>query len=564
VDRILEPQTIAHFLTFLCVGVLPSGRRTSLPLPSEAEVRDNLCSQPYSVWAPHPFSADAEVPVRHVWDHIGSFADAGRLHCVAKELHAMKSRLWEGIVPVSERRWRERGLDDPRNFGAACQLLSAVVNVFHYLNHERVRRDLRETYNRIWERLGTFETALNLTRAREGRGPVSVTALWAEFMRDHYKVMVERAYSWVVDRVERLQGPILDALGSHQPATPPISGPQGVADLRDHFDEVQRELTDKLDDLTDIRTHADFAIFVPLDGYKGCPEAAAEESNEDDELQATGLRPLTFTPDPEKRRERYSARVKVLFRENIMATVLMGDFLRFATTGTIAGGLRALHNGPARMRISAEEHVRAQEKAGREMRGMGPGWDGAEAWVRGLRGIEDWGFVCYRVAERGGGAWGEFRKRFEGDVAVWGEELGGVEAIRGLPMFHWVDAREHGLGGDAEGLRKHFATFVKSADFPARFHASIFLVADEHTVQSYMDPLPESMPPGDNGGSILAVDADFDPSADDNEWPGYDGTLRVLGSLLWDELSVFLLRGTYRLQEMWPLAMKHPWGVYTG
>lgn len=79
-----------------------------------------------------------------------------------------------------------------------------------------------------------------------------------------------------------------------------------------------------------------------------------------------------------------------------------------------------------------------------------------------------------------------------------------------------------------------------------------------------MDPLPESMPPGDNGGSILAVDTAFDPSYDYDESPAYDGMLRILGSLLWDELSVFLLRQAYRLEELWPLAMKHPWGVYVG
>jgi hypothetical protein len=112
---------------------------------------------------------------------------------------------------------------------------------------------------------------------------------------------------------------------------------------------------------------------------------------------------------------------------------------------------------------------------------------------------------------------------------------------------------------------RHFATFVKTEDFPSKFQDRIFLVADDYSVQSYTNPLPESMPPGDNGGSILAVDAAFDPTREDlDESPGYNGTVRILGSLLWDELSVFLLRQTYRLKELWPLATKHPWGVYVG
>jgi hypothetical protein len=96
------------------------------------------------------------------------------------------------------------------------------------------------------------------------------------------------------------------------------------------------------------------------------------------------------------------------------------------------------------------------------------------------------------------------------------------------------------------------------------------LIADQASIASYLapTPAPESTVPGDVGGFILAVDADFDAEDRDpdraEESPGFDGSLRVLGSLLWDDLAALMAMQTQGLEELWGLAMDHPLKIYVG
>lgn len=446
VDRLVPPQFVARFVEFCLLGTLPSGRRTALPVFTLAGADDlNLISEAYSAWAPPPFAAAAaaESCVHQVMGHIGSDADGGRMHVVSHPLYAAKSRVWEGIVPLSARRWAERGLDERENFGQACQVLSAVVRVFHYLNHDQVRRDLRVTYNLIEGRLRVFEKALNQVRAAKGAGEVNVAELWEEFVRDHYGVVVDRAHGWVIERVERLRGPVLEALGRHQP------GNEGTVDS---LDGEQWALTNMVHDLAEIASHADRAIFLPMDGYNGharhadkLPRAEHATAKE----QATGMHPISFTPDPEARGERYAARVKALTRK-----VIFDEMMEFAM---LKAAGRAAEREPDLV-YTSKAQIRAREMAARELRGEPPVWDGKESWVTRFELLAEhdptWGFVVYRVTGEEDAAWEEFRTKFESDVANWGEGMQGVKAIKEMPVLHWVDAREHGLTGDVEGLKK--------------------------------------------------------------------------------------------------------------
>lgn len=98
---------------------------------------------------------------------------------------------------------------------------------------------------------------------------------------------------------------------------------------------------------------------------------------------------------------------------------------------------------------------------------------------------------------------------------------------------------------------------------------TVFLVADEAAVGSYLNPLPD--PPlglvGDFGGFILAVDSDHDPLVPidrADESPGYKGALRVLGSALWDDFCATITMRALNMSDMWSLAMYHPFEVYVG
>ena len=96
----------------------------------------------------------------------------------------------------------------------------------------------------------------------------------------------------------------------------------------------------------------------------------------------------------------------------------------------------------------------------------------------------------------------------------------------------------------------------------------MFLVADDASVASYLTRAPQvSIPGGDVGPFIKAVDALFDPkdaAFRSDESPGFDGTLRVLSSLVWDDVGALLLTQTQGLAELWPLVMEHPLEVYVG
>ncbi|QGI67501.1 hypothetical protein CEK26_011453 [Fusarium fujikuroi] len=178
-DRIMEPQTIPHFFEFLMNGELPGDRKTSRPLLTVEEVK-NL-TRPSLEWAPAPHNRQIRSTGEWVGIRIGSYEDSSRLWPIAKELHAIKSRLWEGIPPISERRWQELGLDHPDRFPEACRYFVAVINVFIYLNTKRTKAALRKTYNLIWEHLSVFEQAVNAKRKAEAEDSVyqhvSVTGL---------------------------------------------------------------------------------------------------------------------------------------------------------------------------------------------------------------------------------------------------------------------------------------------------------------------------------------------------------------------------------------------------
>lgn len=415
-----------------------------------------LLNGPYADWALEPAAGDGGRVIDQLFTPIGSMEDSSRLQIISKELHAMKSRVWEGVMPVSERRWRDRKLDDPdpTHFTAACQLLSSVVNVFHYVNHPQVKAALRGTFNLIYDNLTVLDAAINLKRASEGKDPVSVAALWEEYIRDHYHVMVNRSHSWVIDKVNRLRIHVLDGLANHQTRPPWTFTGDYMHDLRNSLGEPDEEtwaLTNKVHDLVEIAAHADFAIFIPMDGYKGAAATAAAATAPDSDhtgglydAEPNGSTPIRYSPDMEKRRAEYHARLKLLSR----VEDLTDSFRRNDATGE-----QSVSESDETAR-SARAQIRAQDRTREELRGP-PVILEKESWIRYFRESTKWGFVCYRVTQESDAAWNEFRAKFEADISNWGEESAGLDEIKARPMIHWVNAGEHGLPGNIEGLKRY-------------------------------------------------------------------------------------------------------------
>lgn len=107
-----------------------------------------------------------------------------------------------------------------------------------------------------------------------------------------------------------------------------------------------------------------------------------------------------------------------------------------------------------------------------------------------------------------------------------------------------------------------FRELVQNGAIPNGFHDGFFLAADKSSVDSYLNP-------GVNqSGFIVAVDNNFDREDTSgyrmDETPGYDGQVRVLGSLLWDDVSAQISRQSQYLEDIWPLAMQQDLQVYEG
>ncbi|KAI0098899.1 hypothetical protein GGR51DRAFT_417210 [Nemania sp. FL0031] len=543
VDRILEHQTIGQFLIVAMGQVpLPTGEMVSELLDEDEWF---LITRPYSEWAPPPFNAEEGEPIDKINHIVGSTEEPDRMQIISKELQSTKARLWEGIMPLSARRWREKKLYDPNNFSAACRTLSMAVNVFSYLNHGVVQTALRETFLLIDGVLRTFENALNAKRALEGKPTVEVSKKWHQFISAKYAVMVNRTHGWVMEHVSHMKEQVLEQLDAY------VASHESIESTIN--DELMR-LYDMWQDLGEISAQADYTILMPMDGYD------ESEKGKGPALPKWNFRtqPLRMALDIHQRNSDYHARRGhlVLKMEVDAALANMGNPKASAVDKII---------GIPRRQEAAQKLVRE------ELRGEPTKYE-KEPWTVMIRDTEEWGFVIYRSCHScTDGDWDSFRANFDVDQADWGSELVGIEALRERSKLHWLDAKDLGIeDGDIEALKSSFRAFAETADFPAGFAKDVFLMVDEASVTSYLgSPTMSCMssPDGDTGGFVCAVEADFDPAKGADrpaESPGYGGTLRVLGSLLWDDLSAMIASHSQHPETLWPLAMNHPSHVYVG
>ena len=117
-----------------------------------------------------------------------------------------------------------------------------------------------------------------------------------------------------------------------------------------------------------------------------------------------------------------------------------------------------------------------------------------------------------------------------------------------------------------EGYRKE-----RENPLTLKLQSNAFLAVDSasfasYTTDTYGAPTSEFLP-GDFAGFVLAIDPNFDPeegASRPDESPGYIGQMRIVGSLVWGELYAFLEAQSALLEDMWPLAMHHPYQVYVG
>lgn len=443
VDRIMEPQTIPHFLESMTFGILSDGSKSSFPPLSEDVVM--LMQQPMATWAPAPYDASHDVLIQQLMTRIGSHEDGSRLVPIEKGLHAMKSRLWEGVMPLSERRWQDLSLDSPQNFHTACQYIAGTTNAFHYLNLPPIKAALRETYNLIWGHLRHFEDAFNTKNRLEQKPEVKIAARWHEYIKAHFNSVSLHAHRWVINSVDRLRRPILKELETIPPSTGPGLDPQ------------QWDLTNKLHDLLENAAQADSGIFLPMDGYEG--ESLRSQDDAPPLPSANEpyrTEPISFSANTHVRKGDYYLRLKYLSRTELW----LGH--ECPPNQPPEPGLPTGFDLMSNTAQSAYSQVTAQEKTRLELRGPSvpleqPLWVEKANRYLGTPSNFEWGFVAYRLShDHTDEEWEQFKTKFEADVEDWGHELDGVDNIRGRSVVHWRDAKDLDVADDdVDALRTY-------------------------------------------------------------------------------------------------------------
>ncbi|PYH77573.1 hypothetical protein BO82DRAFT_344549 [Aspergillus uvarum CBS 121591] len=539
VDRYYEPGFIANFVKFAVHGHLPNGTTTSLPRLHPMEVP--LLDEPTAAWAPvdtpgPPPSATSAI--YKIMMHCGD-QDSSRLCLVGKNIHFMKARLLDGLVPLSEAQWQEQDLDNPAHLERACEHLSAVAAVFEYLSIEQVNVNLRDQFNLISDELGEVQRALNARRrARpdelaEFPAILDLRALWAEYVPAVYEAMTRTAHAWVLAHLTRLKERMLDG---------------------DFFDTVAVDQTDleaRLAEfyvrwrlLADITFQADAGFWLPLHGYKGY-------------RVPTGIVAGLHHPQidefaevyPRRHHEVLTARVQAVPELQTSSTgeiiTVAEDQVRLELRGSVSPPLTELPPAPwiqRALRVCTEimsglpEHAEAQT-------------------------IE---FAVYRAAycSISDEEWEVVRAKVEEQVAAWGVGEPGAEEVKPLLKLQWLDCRELGIDPkDIEAVRSHFRNLRTQHPL---INQPSFLMLDPWSASSYIrtdqDRLPRDFRP-----HLLAVDADFVPSLiPEAVSPGYTGRMRILGNLVWSELYAMSMMQSAQLWDLWPLAAEHPQKVYTG
>ncbi|KAF3396416.1 hypothetical protein F1880_006588 [Penicillium rolfsii] len=559
VDRLLEPQTIAHFLGFALGQPLPDGTR---PVSIGSLTPDEV-----SLLQSSPPGQDSKTIMDHVMSRIGSTEDPDRLCIVGKNIQSLKSRLWEGITPLSDQRWQEKGLHLDESFPLACQQLSSVLAVFEYLNQQQVRDHLRDTFNLIHGHWQTLDTQLAEKRAQTGADPISVADLWPIYMASHNKVMTQNAHHWVTKHVDALRAPLMQGLLDHQSTNEGTGVP----------DATQWKLMDGLHMLLEISVRSDYCIMIPMDGYKGYT------------VPPPGSGPAEmYVADLAERGKAYSQRVKTLSHQIMFQKMMFGH---------LSGGAPTQTSGES-YHESAMEQIEAQTQVRQELRGVSSESIPQEPWITGaLESIRlaeknhtptDRGIAIYRLThEQSESEWSEFVEKLETHISNWGQGQPGSDSIKPHLKLHWIDGKELGLAeGDIEAVKKHFNELVdpdekndhdsetesqESTSLPLTLQKNVFLAIDSasfasYTTETYKAIVPE-FDPSDFAGFVLAVDPSFDPQegpSRPDESPGYNGHMRVLGGLVWGDLYALLESQSASLEDLWPLARHHPNQVYVG
>jgi hypothetical protein len=336
----------------------------------------------------------------------------------------MRARLWEGMVPMSGARWKEKRLDNPKNWQGAFELIFIVVRVFIWLGHPDVMCGIKNSFNYIAEELVCFQDALNARRRQAGVGArVNLKDLWLEYITDLFETMVSRTYEWLHDRINELH-----ARGKAEY--------EAVADVKGTVNaNVEAKAFLALwADLNKLHRYADFAIMMPLNDFTGFPAPNRTY------FKIVG----SISPLRSRRDQINEIDAQLLWPQSEKALQDPG----------------ALYRNPDHINAFMQETKRNNEHIRLEYRGESKKL-GRQHWIailhsrtqwslaRGGPRDQKWGFVVYMLTHRPSKEeWKTFKTKLYTDFTNSGEWVEGFEEVKANMDLQWIDGREVGIPHD--------------------------------------------------------------------------------------------------------------------
>jgi hypothetical protein len=557
------------------------GGRPSFTLLTEEEF--GLLNTPYNQWAPAPYnklsySCMDRIEPLIMRQEIKELQNQPHVGFLAR-LRPLKAKLLMGMIPISGDRWTERKMDDPANYRNLFELVKDLTYVFGWYNHEDVHKRTRDAFNWMVDKYVEFERAANLRREQNGvKERLDLAGMWAEYWNDTMSNMSDRTHQWVVDRVDEIQA---RAFAQYQEALK-AAGADEVA-----VGEAGRRYYECVQDLRGILTRLDYTIGVRMTGFKGYNTSNAfkdlpVEQRRDIWLKMMGAKSFKhqiaiLDAQDKADAEEDANPPSMQERLDIMKQLKRPAHPRFRDTKNLIGHY--------------EEGKRNRDETRQALCGQ-PKLPTEEHWITILRERMDfyarnprdqvinppgWGFVCYRLTyDQTDEQWAEFCQKFIAEASRSGKWIEGFEDIRGENGFTFVDGRKVGIAeGDVAAARRHFKQTFTYLPTLGRMWTQDFLVVDKQAYASYAEePKPEVRPPppygpgfGCNGGHARLVDATYDQLPQemiDQLSPGYKGEMKVLSTLLLEEIYPLLATLSVRPFGLWPCARLHAREVYVG
>ncbi|KAH8807665.1 hypothetical protein F5884DRAFT_789800 [Xylogone sp. PMI_703] len=585
-----EASTINHFIAAAMSGSMPGGERTNQSLFPQEYMRH--FAQKYVDWAPEPWSklpapgadmgplgsfntpGDSPPPIIRIihvlgeMDRVFDSALSFQSNQIGPSLKALKSRIWFGMAPIPEARWRAKGLDDMENIEEAMAIIELVIDVFKHWMKPEVHGNIRTTHNKIWTEFDVFHDAIVGLRTQLGEPApdFNIAKLWQEYVKFLFQNQEKQARAWVFMRLNKLFSVWKDHFLQKMSSGPAISETHGTI-LIDHWALM---ILNKLLDL-----YADAEIFL----RRSTLGLALIEGIDQRLVGAITL---------EK---------SVQELNTITASIEAGrqNLLRRMLASALQSRTQERRSLPQQYPAFLESTSRMTDREF-SMKGLMHEMNEplplkVEPWIQDLadEGVESFGFVIYKNMYSGTKEeWDTFLTKFEDGVNNGWEGLLDPNNVKRKATLQWVDGEKENIPeGDVEAIRKHFKAHAEAPSASSKVTERFCLAITPSNFESFSKARAGDRK-GDYRGFITVVDGTYESNQTEVEpgtqsestaasqnttlpnrrprvKPPYPGVFNIIDQLIWtDSYAMSVASSSQSLMDYWTLSTQHPWGVYVG